>query len=308
LVIEVASERRIIFDPFSLDLVNECLWRGSQGIKLRPKAFAVLNYLLERPGQLVTKEELLNAVWPETFVGEAVLKVTIRQLREALGDDPKSPRFIETAHRRGYRFIGKIAESGQTPASNQEVRSNKAVLVSAMRAADSPQGVVGRDKALSRMRSWLEKMLGGERQIVFVTGEAGIGKTALVDMFARSLASDRNIRIGRGQCLEQYGTSEAYLPVLEAISRLCREQEQVVEVLRAHAPMWLLQLPSLLSASDREALNREVFGATRERMLREMGEALEALTADLPLVMMLEDLHWRDCSTLDLISYLAKQR
>jgi predicted ATPase len=169
-------------------------------------------------------------------------------------------------------------------------------------------GVVGRDEALSRMRSWLEKMLGGDRQIVFVTGEAGIGKTSLVDTFARSMAFDRSIRIGRGQCLEQYGTSEAYLPVLEAIGRLCREQTQVVEVLRAHAPMWLLQMPSLVSASDRELLSREVFGATRERMLREMGEALEALTADLPLVLILEDLHWSDYSTLDLISYLARQR
>ena len=151
-------------------------------------------------------------------------------------------------------------------------------------------------------------MLGGERQIVFVTGEAGIGKTALVDTFARSITSDRSIRIGRGQCLEQYGTSEAYLPVLEALGRLGREQAQVVDVLRAHAPMWLLQMPSLMSASDRELLSRELSGATRERMLREMGEALEALTADLPLVLILEDLHWSDYSTLDLISYLARQR
>ncbi len=307
-MIKVGNEKRIIFDPFCLDLANECLWRGSQAIKLRPKAFAVLDYLLGRPGQLVTKEELLNAVWPGTFVGEAVLKVAIRQIREALGDDPKSPRFIETAHRRGYRFIGQIAESGRVPAGDQEIGSNQAISASALRAADSPQGVVGRDEALSRMRSWLEKMLGGERQIVFVTGEAGIGKTALVDTFARSIASDRSIRIGRGQCLEQYGTSEAYLPVLEAIGRLCREQGQVVDVLRAHAPMWLLQMPSLVSASDRELLSREVFGATRERMLREMGEALEALTADLPLVLILEDLHWSDYSTLDLISYLARQR
>jgi DNA-binding winged helix-turn-helix (wHTH) protein/tetratricopeptide (TPR) repeat protein len=302
----MGNEKRIVFDPFSLDLANECLWRGSQAIKLRPKAFAVLDYLLERPGQLVTKEELLNAVWPGTFVGEAVLKVAIRQIREALGDDQKFPRFIETAHRRGYRFISQIAESGKSLPKDQEIRSNNAVSGLALRGAT--QGVVEREEALSRMRSWLDKMLGGERQIVFVTGEAGIGKTALVDTFARSIASDRNIRIGRGQCLEHYGTGEAYLPVLEAIGRLGREQRQVVDVLRAHAPMWLLQMPSLVGASDRELLTREVFGATRERMLREMGEALEALTAELPLVLVLEDLHWSDYSTLDLISYLANQR
>jgi DNA-binding winged helix-turn-helix (wHTH) protein/tetratricopeptide (TPR) repeat protein len=279
-------------------LGNECLWKGSQEIKLRPKAFAVLDYLLSRAGQLVTKEELLEAIWPGTFVGEAVLKVAIRQIREALDDDPKSPRFIDTAHRRGYRFIGHIAESSPIRDKDQPIRTTTNI----------PPGVVGREEALSRMRGWLDKTLRGERQIVFVTGEAGIGKTALVDTFARSIASVRSIRIGRGQCLEQYGTGEAYLPVLEAIGRLCREQSQVIDVLRAHAPMWLLQMPSLVSAADRELLSREVFGATRERMLREMGEALEALTADLPLVLILEDLHWSDYSTLDLISYLARQR
>jgi predicted ATPase len=279
-------------------LGNERLWRGSQEIKLRPKAFAVLDYLLSHAGQLVTKEELLEAIWPGTFVGEAVLKVAIRQIREALDDDPKSPRFIDTAHRRGYRFIGHIAESSSTREKDQPIRTT----------ANIPPGVVGREEALSRMRGWLDKTLHGERQIVFITGEAGIGKTALVDTFARSIASVRSIRIGRGQCLEQYGTGEAYLPVLEAIGRLCREQSQVIDVLRAHAPMWLLQMPSLVSAADREVLSREVFGATRERMLREMGEALEALTADLPLVLILEDLHWSDYSTLDLISYLARQR
>src|SRR5262249_41715563 len=162
----MGNEKRIVFDPFSLDLSNECLWRGSQAIKLRPKAFAVLDYLLEHPGQLVTKEELLNAVWPSTFVGEAVLKVAIREIRDALIDDPNSPRFIETAHRRGYRFVGQIAERLE---QDHEIQTNKAVSRSPLRAADSPQEVVGRDEALSRMRSRLGKMRRGERQIVFVT-------------------------------------------------------------------------------------------------------------------------------------------
>ncbi len=301
-------EKRIVFDPFCLDLANECLWKDSQAIKLRPKAFAVLGYLLGHPGRLVTKEELLNAVWPGTFVGEAVLKVAIRQIRETLGDDPASPRFIETAHRRGYRFVGPIADSGHAPARDPELQSNHAAYGPATRAADSLQRVVGREDSLSQMQGLVGKMLGGERQIIFVTGEAGIGKTSLVDTLARRIASDRNIRIGRGQCLEQYGTSEAYLPVLEAIGRLCREHQELVDVLRAHAPMWLLQMPSLVSASDRELLSREVFGATRERMLREMSEALEAMAVEMPLVLILEDLHWSDYSTLDLISYLARQR
>ncbi|HEU4869290.1 MAG TPA: winged helix-turn-helix domain-containing protein, partial [Pyrinomonadaceae bacterium] len=136
LVITLGNESRIVFEPFCLDRSNECLWRGSQVIKLRPKAYAVLNQLVGRSGQLVTKEELLAAVWPDTFVGDAVLKVAIRQLRDALADDAKAPAFIETAHRRGYRFIGRIAE----PLRDREVHL--------------PLGFVGRDDVLSRMRNW----------------------------------------------------------------------------------------------------------------------------------------------------------
>ena len=303
----MGNGKLIVFDPFCLDLVNECLWRGSQAIKLRPKAFAVLNHLVTHPGQLVTKEELLNAVWPETFVGEAVLKVTIRQLRDALDDDPNSPSFIETAHRRGYRFIGKLKAREQVRTQDREIKSETANVVLPSRAVRSLE-VVGRDDALSLMRSLLQKTNSGERQIVFVTGEAGIGKTSVVDAFVQSVAPGGNIRIGRGHCLEHYGTSEAYLPVLEAVTRLCRENRQMIDVLRANAPMWLLQMPSLVVASEREALSREMTGATRERMLREMGETLEALAADAPLVLILEDLHWSDYSTLDLITYLASQR
>ncbi|HEX3248257.1 MAG TPA: AAA family ATPase [Pyrinomonadaceae bacterium] len=298
----LGDENHVILDTFCLDRINECLLRGAEVIKLRPKAFAVLNQLVGHPGQLVTKEQLLNTVWPETFVGDAVLKVTIRQLRDALGDDPKAPEFIETAHRRGYRFIGQIAECGQPPTTDQQIRS-----VSTLSRPRS-FGVVGRDEALARLQRCLQRVIRGERQVIFVTGEAGIGKTALIDAFVQNLEADDTIRIGSGQCLEQYGTSEAYLPVLDAIGRLCREQPQALDVLRAHAPMWLLQMPSLVSAAEREALSRVVSGATRERMLREMVEALAALSQEQPLVLLLEDLHWSDYSTLDLISYLARLR
>src|SRR5262245_56268586 len=213
------NEKLICFDPFCLDLVNECLLRGSEEIRLRPKAFAVLDYLLERPGRLVTKKEVLDAVWPETFVGEGVLKVAIRQIREALHDDPACPRFIETAHRRGYRFIGQIVGRAES-AADQEVQSRTTVDPAPPRAAKSPPQGVGRENALSLIRDRLGRMLAGERQIVFVTGEAGIGKTALVDTLVRGIASAGNVRIGRGQCLEHYGTSEAFLPVLDAIGRL----------------------------------------------------------------------------------------
>src|ERR1700752_4687520 len=281
-------EKPIVFGPFSLDLTNECLWRDSQEIKLRPKAFALLNYLIRRPGQLVTKLELLKTVWPETFVGDAVLKVTVRQLREALDDDPKSPRFIETSHRRGYRFIGEMATPKPAAPKQQIIQDDSPSGAFLSGAFSIYSGVVGREQALGQLQRRLRRTLRGQRQVVFVTGEAGIGKTSLVDAFARTIPRDGSIRVGRGQCLEQYGTGEAYLPVLEAIGRLCRNEPKVASIVRSHAPMWLLQMPSLLSPADREVLSKEVSGAKRERMLREMGEALDALTAETPLVLILE--------------------
>jgi DNA-binding winged helix-turn-helix (wHTH) protein len=98
----------ILFPPFRLDLLNERLWQGTQGIALRPKTFAVLRYLAERQGRLVTKAELLGALWPGLYVTDGVLMACIRELRKALSDNPRAPRFIEMVHRRGYRFIAPL--------------------------------------------------------------------------------------------------------------------------------------------------------------------------------------------------------
>ncbi len=304
----MSNERRIHFHPFALDRVNLCLWKDSDAIKLRPKAFGVLDQLVSRAGELVTKHDLISAVWQDRFVGDAVLKVAIRQIREALSDDPKSPRFIETAHRRGYRFIAEIGAPLPAPPLRHEGTAGGPPTPAPLRLSDLPDAIVGREHALSRMHAWLERARGGERQVVFVTGEAGIGKTTLLERFVQSIGPDRTVRICSGQCLAQYGMSEAYLPVLDAIQQLCHEDAQVVEVIRAHAPMWLMQMPSLVTAADRELFGRETPGTTRERMLREMGEALDALTAHSVLVLVLEDLHWSDFSTLDLLSYVARRQ
>lgn len=99
---------QFLFGPFQLDPANARVWRRSEAIVLMPKAFAVLQYLVQHAGRLVTKEALLEAVWPETAVGEAVLKVCIAEIRKALGDPARAPRFIATVHRRGYHFIAPV--------------------------------------------------------------------------------------------------------------------------------------------------------------------------------------------------------
>jgi DNA-binding winged helix-turn-helix (wHTH) protein/tetratricopeptide (TPR) repeat protein len=322
----VPLEQQINFGNFRLDLVNECLWRDDQVIALPPKEFAVLLYLVRNPGRLVTKNELIEAVWPETTVTDGVLKVSIRKIRATLDDDSKSPQYIETAHRRGYRFIGQIANRGAVEKTGERemVRGGDTSRLTAiaqhrlsgayrqfdLTASLPARGMVGREKSLAQMQNWLRRALGGESQVVFVTGEAGIGKTTLVEAFLQIVARDPKIWVGQGQCLEQYGAGEAYLPALEAISRMCQEpgRELLIELLRRHAPTWLQQMPWLIGDADRENMRREVIGATRERMMREMAETLEALTSSTPLVLVLEDLHWSDYSTLDLVSYMARRR
>jgi DNA-binding winged helix-turn-helix (wHTH) protein/tetratricopeptide (TPR) repeat protein len=293
------SRRFLAFPPFRLDIADERLWRGGQAIALTPKALAVLRYLVEHRGRLVTKDELLNSGWSGVHVGDAVLKSCILEIRRALDDPARSPKFIETVHRRGYRFVAEPAwgESATEPA-----RPGARIPVRRL-------PVVGRERELAHLRACLERALEGEGQMVVVTGEPGIGKTTLVETFVRDAPGGR-LLVAWGQCVEHAGAGEAYLPVLHAMTRLCRgpAAERVVPVLRKYAPTWLAQMPSLIDPEDREALQREIFGATPERMLREMAEALEALTSEVPLVLVLEDLHWSDAATVDLLASLARRR
>ena len=296
---KMKHEQAILFPPYLLDTANACLQKGGQEIVLRPKTFAVLHYLVTHPDQLVTKEDLLAAVWPDTYVSAAMPKICIGEIRHALNDNPKTPQFIETVSRRGYRFIA--------PLTHQPVLSPEFRVPSVQ---PLPPSLVGREAELEQLYSWLEKAWQGERQVIFVTGEAGIGKTTVVDAFVERVSANEDLRIIRGQCLEHYGVGEAYMPVLEALGRLCREPggEDIVDLLAQHAPNWLVQMPSLLDAAALVELQRRGTGAATDRMLREMAETMEVLTAQRPLVLVLEDLQWSDVSTLELLSSLARRR
>jgi DNA-binding winged helix-turn-helix (wHTH) protein len=288
--------RHLTFGAFVLDVEDACLRRGAENIDLRPRSCALLRYLAENPGRVVTKDELLQTVWAGTRVSDTVLKVCVREIREALGDAAKAPRFIETIPRQGYRFVAAVGtQLADAPAGDEDERF---------------ASIVGRARELAQLETWLAQAEQGQRKLVFVTGEPGVGKTTLVDLFlARSRVRER-LRVGRGQCLERYGEGEAYLPVLEALGQLCSEPggERLVAVLGQYAPTWLVQLPALVDDRELEAQQRRVAGSTRERMLREITEALEAYGSSVGLGLVLEDLQWSDYSTLELLAYLAHRR
>jgi DNA-binding winged helix-turn-helix (wHTH) protein len=295
----VSSEPDRLFPPFRLDLLNAQLWRGDQEISLRRKTFDVLRYLLDHPGQLVTKAALLDAVWAEVTVSDSMPAICVTELRKALGDQARIPRFIETVHRRGYRFIAKVT----TAAAGDATRKLPSV-------PNSPRPtIVGREHELAQLQGWYSHVLEGQRRVIFVAGEAGIGKTAFVQAFLDSIEQKGAARVGRGQCVEQYGAGEPYMPVLEALSRLGQEPggKRVIELLDRYAPTWLAQMPALQTPEERVRLQSQTQGVTQQRMLREMAQALEALAAESPLVLLLEDLHWSDFSTLELISAIARR-
>jgi DNA-binding winged helix-turn-helix (wHTH) protein len=289
----VTEGRPLTFGPYQLDAGNAQLHRGKRLVPLTGKALEVLRCLAEQPGRLVTKEELLAAVWPGVVVSDAALTARIHELRLALREDPQQPRYIETVHRRGFRFIGTVDTTSPRRG-----------------AQPGAEHFVGRARELARLADAWGKALKGERQIVFLTGEAGIGKTTLVDAATHEVGAQGRIYVGRGQCVEQYGEGEAYLPVLEALAQFAQgpARRRVAKLLRQHAPTWLVQMPGLLAEAELPAVQRKAAGVTRERMLREITEAIEALTVQRPVVLICEDLQWSDHATLDFVTYLAHRR
>jgi eukaryotic-like serine/threonine-protein kinase len=108
-----AGRRALLFGPFRFDTIDRTLSRDGAEIRLPPRALAILEYLLERPNRVVDKQELIDAVWREAFVGETSLTEAIGVLRQALGDSAAEPAFIQTIHRRGYRFVGALRADAQ---------------------------------------------------------------------------------------------------------------------------------------------------------------------------------------------------
>ncbi len=188
------------FDSFGLDTSNECLWRDGVQIALPPKPFAVLRYLVDNPGRLITHDELLDALWHETYVQPQVLRTYMLELRKILGDDAGSPRFIQTLPKRGYCFVAPVAD--RTAGSARDIPRPV--------ATPSPNAIpiVDRDDELARLKKYLALAAAGQRQIVFVSGEAGIGKSALIEAFCAQARS--STIIAAGQCVEGLGAKESY--------------------------------------------------------------------------------------------------
>ena len=315
------------FGRYELQPRERRLLSKGKAVPLPGKAFDLLVCLVAQAPRLVRKEELLTAVWADTIVEETNLNYTISLLRKALLDGRGGQRYIETVPRQGYRFVADVEgidEHSSGPAAAfrpfDELRAAPSPAEGRVKPEATPSDgwlppsggssmLVQRESEIAALETALAAARTGRRQLVFITGEGGIGKTSLVDRFLTDLRSQQSVGlVARGQCVEHRGEAEAYMPVLEALGRLGRQDDgqPVVQILDRYAPSWLVQMPGLVAPGQLAALQQRLIGQTRERMLREIEEALVMVTAATPLVLVIEDLHWSDLSTIDLLARVAR--
>ncbi len=290
------------FDSFRLDTSNECLWQSGAQIALPPKPFAILRYLVENPGRLITHDELLDALWPETYVQPQVLRTYMLELRKVLGDDAGAPRFIQTLPKRGYCFVAAVVEGAEARSAaslrrldpERDIRSRLAGHLSTAtkrcaacapcwnwrppgsgRSSSSPE-----ERASARPRWWMH----------FCARPAS----------APAIDRARPVRGGHGQERRVLPGDGGPEPTL----RLAR---------------WRTSLPhpgadgaAVASRAGADAAET----APRIRCLMRGRSACPAncarrwknLPIEKPLLLVFEDLHWADESTLGLISALARRR
>ena len=283
----------IHFGQFRINRTEQRLYRGAEIIDLRPKAWELLLFLSTRPHYLLAFDEIYAVLWPDVVVAPHALTKLVSELRAALGDESRD--HIQNVPRRGYRFtpnIGSAAARAREGDGNADGEASCSVFVA-------------REEELAALRECWQRAWRGKRQFAFVSGEPGIGKTTLIGEFIKAARADRAsaaepFLVARGQCLPLQTEPAPYAPMLEALHRIASERD-VTSLLRRYAPAWLVQLPGLLSVDETTELQTRLAGSGSQRMLNEAAVLLEAITAHVPLLVVLEDAHWADAATIDLL-------
>jgi DNA-binding winged helix-turn-helix (wHTH) protein/tetratricopeptide (TPR) repeat protein len=283
-----------VFDRFQLSADGTLLVRDGAVVTLAPKVLQTLLVLVQHPGEVVRKEDLLQAVWPDSFVEDTGLTRNISLLRRSLGEDGQ--RLVVTVARVGYRLTASVehVEAAASSGIRAFGHGNRA-------HAERGRPVVGREKELNRLRAEFEGADGGRGGILAITGEPGIGKTTVVEAFLQAVP--RPCSIGRGRCSERLAGAEPHLPVLEALVEVTAHNPMVAGALRRVAPTWFQYVSP--TSVDRIGASQPSRTGSPERLVRELTTFLEEATRAQPMVIFIEDLHWADVSTVDLLAHLA---
>ena len=283
------------FGRFRLSADGTMLLRDDAPVPLAPKALRTLLTLVERAGEVVTKQQLLETVWPDSFVEDTGLTRNISVIRQAFGEDGE--RFIATVARLGYRFTAPVMriESSIKPLPSRPVIASR---------NDRRLRIVGRTEELDALRGAFQDVVIGSGRMIAVTGEPGIGKTTAVESFLKEI--EEHCRIGSGRCSERLASAEPHLPILEALDELTARDPRLMQILTARAPTWLRHVAPRSPERTRASEGVEPDPArTSERLMRELTSFLEEASIQIPMTIVIEDLHWTDLSTVDVLVHLA---
>jgi DNA-binding winged helix-turn-helix (wHTH) protein/tetratricopeptide (TPR) repeat protein len=273
------------FHPFHLRSDVDILFRGEEIIPLEPQAVRVLRYLVEHHDRIIPKRELHDAVWPGVFTTEDVLKKAVSQARRALGDETRL--YIKTFHTRGYRFVAPVLVTQEIAREQQ-------------RHPDFDQ-LVGREAELAALLHEYEATKQRKGRPVLITGDPGIGKSQLVHYFAEEVRRDGAL------CLEarfsdygagQFAPFETFLNLLR--KALAQDSGSLADTVRTRLGV---TLPEELFSGARPSPSSigDVF-----RAVVPICDCFVRLSGHAPLVLVLDDLHWADPSSLEVVGYLMR--
>ena len=204
----------------------------------------------------------------------------------------------------GVRTSSRPGTAAAIASCCRRPRSERASVGAPLAAAPEPSRLVGREAELAGLANGFEQARAGRRQLVLRHGRAWYRQERAGQLLSGAVASRAVLSIAYGQCLDQHGAGEPYLPLIEAVTRLAGQQDgpEVKRNLFRSGPSWLAQMPSLWSGMSAKTLEARGH-ATRERMMRELTLALEAVASETPLILKLEDIHWSDASTIDWLGH-----
>ncbi len=287
------------FARFELDDELYELRCGEAIVRLEPKVFDVLAYLIRHRAHVVSKDELLDALWHGEFVSDSVLPRCIAAARRALADARHAPTFIATIHGRGYRFLADVTETARGTRSDPEpvepTRHGRGLFV-------------GREAALAQLRESLSEAMEGRGRLLLLVGEPGIGKTRTAEELAAE-AVRRGVRIAIGRCYEGFGTPAFWLWV--QILRACalgRDPLRLRGELGPGAPELAELVPELRQQLADLPVSRAIPPEqARFRLFDSIACFLQRSSAAQPLMLVLDDLHWADASSLQVLQFLARE-
>jgi DNA-binding winged helix-turn-helix (wHTH) protein len=284
-----------IFGECQLDDVQLRLMRSGEPVKLEPKVFRVLIYLMQNRNRVVSKHDLLDALWPGEFVSESALPRAVTAVRRAVGDDRTQQWAIRTVHGHGYQFVA-------------DVRVRDGALAARAEAPESEPDVVfvGREEPLRRLCDRLEEARAGRGHIVLLCGEPGIGKTWTADeLTRRARASGCGVYTGR--CAESEG-APAFWPFVE-ILRACLAScdESVLRAELGERIADIAQLvpelrPRLGDLPEAPSVDAE---QARFRLFDAVCSTFTQRSRTHPTLLVIDDLHWADKPSLLLLRFLA---